>query len=261
MNDAERIQDALRAMAGMGRELVPVPPFTAAIDPLTALTFLNYAIPDRGARDWPGESIGALISTFRERGRTPRLEVVEACWPGLVPALERHGFVVEHRLLGLACAPGGLVGAPPPPGVTLEPVLRAADGALVREFLDLGISVFADEEPAEPWEPTGDADVAVFREAGAEGVIARDPQGGAIGRAAWIRPQLGVAEIVGVGVVPEHRRRGIAGAMTAAASAAAFAAGADLAFLTPGSDGAARVYARAGFTPSVQCVHLAASRD
>jgi predicted GNAT family acetyltransferase len=43
------------------------------------------------------------------------------------------------------------------------------------------------------------------------------------------------------------RRRGIAAALTAAAGADAPAAGAKLCFLTPGDDGAERVYTRAGF--------------
>jgi predicted GNAT family acetyltransferase len=57
----------------------------------------------------------------------------------------------------------------------------------------------------------------------------------------------GVSEIAGVGVRERFRRRGIAAALTAAAATAAFADGAELCFLTPGDDGAERVYARAGF--------------
>ena len=43
------------------------------------------------------------------------------------------------------------------------------------------------------------------------------------------------------------RRRGIAAALTSAAAGQAVAVGAQLCFLTPGDDGAERVYARAGF--------------
>ena len=87
MTDAHRIQDALRAMAASGRELVAVPPFTLTIDPGTDLTFLNYAVPDPGAVTWPDAAIEDLCAAFERRGRVPRLEVVEDCWPGLVPAL------------------------------------------------------------------------------------------------------------------------------------------------------------------------------
>jgi GNAT superfamily N-acetyltransferase len=57
----------------------------------------------------------------------------------------------------------------------------------------------------------------------------------------------GVCELAGIGVRERFRRRGIAAALTAATAAEAFAAGAELCFLTPGDDGAERVYARAGF--------------
>ena len=57
----------------------------------------------------------------------------------------------------------------------------------------------------------------------------------------------GVSELGGIGVRERFRRRGIAAALTGASAAAAVAAGAQLCFLTPGDDGAERVYARAGF--------------
>jgi hypothetical protein len=44
--------------------------------------------------------------------------------------------------------------------------------------------------------------------------------------------------------------------LTAAASAHAFADGADLAILTPGDEPTARVYARVGFTPVATMVHM-----
>ena len=108
--------------------------------------------------------------------------------------------------------------------------------------------------------PVTAADLDRFRRRGAAGVAARDGDA-VVGRAGWQTPRLGVSEIVGVGVLAQHRRRGIAGALTAAATEQAFAAGADLAFLTPGDEGAARVYARAGFVPSVRCVHVSRPDD
>ena len=260
MTDATRIQDALRAMAADGREAVRVPPFTLLLDPHTPLTFLNFAVPDAGAAAWPDAAIEALCAACDSRGRVPRFELVEDCWPGLVDALERHEFAVELRTPGMTCAPGALADAPLPAGVVLEPVERDAPEGVVREYLDLGLALFA--APGDTWEPPGAASVATFREHGAEGVAARDVATGAmVGRAAWIGPRLGVAEVVGVAVVPGQRRRGIAGAMTAAVTRMAFAAGAELAFLTPGDEGAARVYARAGFEPGVRCVHLARTAE
>ena len=69
-------------------------------------------------------------------------------------------------------------------------------------------------------------------------------------------PGDGVTEIGGIGVLESHRRRGIAAAITAGLTRAAHAAGTTTVWLTPGDDGAHRVYARAGFTDTTCQVHL-----
>ena len=252
-DEAQRIQDALRAMAYADRELVRVPPFTAAIDPVDPMPFMSYAVPDAGASRWPAEAIDELCDAFRTRRRAPRLEVVEACWPGLEPALTARGFEVELRSLGMACAPADTAEAPLPGGARIEAVGPDASDASIAAVLATRGAAFADLGALEP----PDAEhVERFRRRGIGTVLARSAGGELLGVASWVLPALGVSEIVAVGVPEAHRRRGIAAAVTAAAARAAFAAGADLAFLTPGHDAAARVYARAGFRPSVRCLHL-----
>src|SRR5262249_9686844 len=54
--------------------------------------------------------------------------------------------------------------------------------------------------------------------------------------------------LAGVGVVPAARRRGVGPPMSSWPLAPGFAAGTELAHLPPDSDGAARIYARLGFT-------------
>ena len=66
-----------------------------------------------------------------------------------------------------------------------------------------------------------------------------------------------VTELAGIGVQAAYRRRGIAGALTARLAEQAFAAGVTTAFLTPGDDGAGRVYERAGFEPRSLMLHIA----
>jgi ribosomal protein S18 acetylase RimI-like enzyme len=56
-----------------------------------------------------------------------------------------------------------------------------------------------------------------------------------------------VTEIVGVATLPAFRRRGLGGAVTAALVADALAHGAEIVFLSAGSQEIARVYARLGF--------------
>jgi predicted GNAT family acetyltransferase len=57
-------------------------------------------------------------------------------------------------------------------------------------------------------------------------------------------------------VLEPYRRRGIAGAITARLARELFADGVTTVFLTPGDDGAHRVYARAGFADTTAMLHL-----
>jgi GNAT superfamily N-acetyltransferase len=56
-----------------------------------------------------------------------------------------------------------------------------------------------------------------------------------------------VTEVVGVATLPSARRQGLGGAITRALVADALAHGAELVFLSAGSDAVARVYGRLGF--------------
>jgi ribosomal protein S18 acetylase RimI-like enzyme len=73
-----------------------------------------------------------------------------------------------------------------------------------------------------------------------------EPALGAVGGGSH-NPRGGVTEIVGVGVLPAHRRRGIAGHLTWALSRDAVDAGVTTVFMSAGSDDVARVYEGVGF--------------
>jgi GNAT superfamily N-acetyltransferase len=62
------------------------------------------------------------------------------------------------------------------------------------------------------------------------------------------QPVAGVTEIVGVGTLPSARRGGLGAAVTAALVQDARRGGAEIVFLSAGSDDIARVYGRLGFT-------------
>jgi predicted GNAT family acetyltransferase len=61
------------------------------------------------------------------------------------------------------------------------------------------------------------------------------------------QPVGSVTEVVGVGTLPSARRRGLGAAVTAALVADARGRGAEIVFLSAGSDDIARVYGRLGF--------------
>lgn len=244
MFDALHLQRFLRAVAGGGRTAVRVAPFTAYFDPSDSLRFLNYAIPDDGAEP-DGRAIELLRDAFRPRARLPRLEWVEEAAPRVADALAEAGMQEELRSPLMACRPQEIVR--PEADVAALTVAPVGDADL-REAADLQSVAFdgrplpEDEEPRDP------------RRRGGGCVLARSgPE--AVAAAAWTPISDGVTEIVGVATAAAWRGRGLAGTVTAAAAQAAAEAGAVLCVLSPGSDVAQRVYARAGFQPAATMLH------
>jgi ribosomal protein S18 acetylase RimI-like enzyme len=231
---AERVQASIRAVNAAERESVPAGAFTLYRHPTSDHPYLNYAVPDAGATRW--EEIDELLDAFATRGLRPRLEFVAECAPGLEEALAGSGFELEMRIPVMTCPARGLRDVPVPDGIGIAAVSSAAD---VRAYLEVGAEAFGEPPPSEEQvERTIPPARGLLARAGAEaaGAGSRSPIAE------------GVSEIGGIGVRVRFRRRGIAAAITAAAARAAFADGAELCFLTPGDDGAERVYARAGFT-------------
>lgn len=233
-----RLQAFLRETAAPGRDVVEIGPFTAYLDTSDPLKYLNYAIPADEAQ--PGrDEIERLREEFRARDRLPRLEWVEEAAPLVVAALEEAGMQEELRTPMMACSPEDVV----------EPEVEAAVTLVgpedLRELSDVQRVAFGGEPlaaDAEPHVPSGGA------------VLARI-DGEVVSAAAWTRIVDGYSEIVGVATAEAWRRRGLAGLVTAAATRAAFEAGASTCVLSPGDETALRVYARAGFRRVATMLH------
>jgi ribosomal protein S18 acetylase RimI-like enzyme len=145
----------------------------------------------------------------------------------------------ELRTPMMECSPEDLV--EPEAEATVAPV-GPED---LRELGDLQRVAFGGEPlaaDAEPHVPSGGA------------VLART-DGEAVSAAAWTPVLDGYSEIVGVATAEAWRRRGLAGLVTAAATRAAFEAGASTCVLSPGDETALRVYARAGFRRVATMLH------
>ncbi len=241
MSDVARLQSFLRVSAAHGREVVSIPPFTATFTPDEALKYLNYAVPDDAAEPDP-DAIERLREAFRARDRLPRLEWVEEAAPRVAPVLADAAMTEELRAPLMACGPEELV----EPQADVEGLTVAPVGPEdLRETSDLQHDAFdgpplaADEEPRPP---SGGA------------VLARS-RGIPVSAAVWTPVVDGISEVAGVATAEAWRRRGLAGVVTAAASRAAFDAGASLCVLSPGNDTAQRVYARAGFRRVATMLH------
>jgi predicted GNAT family acetyltransferase len=182
---------------------------------------------------------------FRDHDRFPRLEWIEEAAPRLADSLAAAGMREELRTPLMACTGSDLRSAE---ADVSDLVVASVDDPDVRDCAILQSVAFGGEPPSadeavrDP-RPTGGG--AVLARAGVEPVSA----------ASWTRIVDGLTEIVGVATAEPWRGRGLAGAVTAAAAAAAFSAGANACVLSPGDDVAQRVYARAGFRRVATMLH------
>ena len=242
-----RIQSYIRIAASNGRVTERIGPFLATFDPDDPLRYLSYAIPDDGAEP-SGEEVAALVEAYRRRDRLPRLEFLPAIAPAVEPALLAGGFQIEARLPAMTCGAGDAVDLAPPEGIVIEPPVTEDD---VRAMLTAQHAAFG--EP-----PPDDEAVARAARGGGLRILARDAATGlVVGGGVATIPADATSEIAGIGVVESHRRRGIAGAITARLVRDLFAADVTAAFLTPGDEGAHSVYARAGFADSsTEMLHM-----
>jgi GNAT superfamily N-acetyltransferase len=241
VHDAERLALGLvaaeraRRANVTGAEVVEIDGLVLAIANLPDPALSSVVVAAR-----PADAAAALRtaeSAFEDRGMSFGIDLQVGRHPevdrevdamGLVRIIERPGMVADPRSL----RPADL-----PPDVSIKSVETDAD---VEGIVEVGVAAF-DDDPA-----VGRA----FYGAGARGrpdvkvflaMRGADPVGIASGYRAEDGATVGV---MGVGVVPEMRGKGLGSALTVLA-ARSFP-GADLAWLHP-SDEARSMYARLGF--------------
>jgi ribosomal protein S18 acetylase RimI-like enzyme len=245
-----RIQAYLRDAAARSRETARIGPFLATFDPTSDNRFLNYAIPDDDAQPSAAE-VQALIEAYLRRDLRPRLEYLPSTAPGVEAAVRAAGFEAEGRLPLMIRTSDRIVDPPRLEGVELltpstDEELRGATAAQSEAFGGPPLSgANADRMRA----TIASGGIAIAARELATGTI--------VGAGVCTPPADEVTELAGIGVQTAYRRRGIAGALTARLAQQAFAAGVTTAFLTPGDDGAGRVYERAGFEQTSLMLHIA----
>jgi ribosomal protein S18 acetylase RimI-like enzyme len=249
-SDLRRIQSYLRVAAPRGRDHARIGPFLATFNRETDNLYLNYAIPDDDAVPTPAD-VEALVAAYREAGRRPRLEYIPAVAPEVEAALVSGGFEVEARTPLMVYDPAS--GAAPPVPEGIELLAPATDE-------ELRATAAVQWEAYEEGGPVADHAVAGLRrtlEAGGIVVLARDAETGEpAGAGLCTGPHEGSTELSAVGVRPRFRRRGIAAAMTGWLAARAVAQGLDNVFLMAEAEPEARIYARAGFRPIDEVLHI-----
>ncbi|WP_290050547.1 GNAT family N-acetyltransferase [Amycolatopsis solani] len=244
------IQTYVRTTAPRGRETEQVGPFLATYSPGTAHPMLNYAIPDDGAKPVAAE-IDALTAAFRRRDLLPRLEYFTDVAPDLENLLVEAGYALERRVPLMTCGPADRLDRPVPAGIRLRAPESDDDFRRLRSAQNTAFG-----EPAE----IGDDEVEKLKsgvEAGVRHLLAED-DGVVVGGGLALEVVDGTTEIAGIAVLEPYRGRGIAAALTARLTRDVHEAGAHTAFLTPGDLGIGNVYARVGYRPAGECVHLSA---
>lgn len=238
----ERLEASTRARAAETHDVVRVAPFTAYVDTHRSEKWASGALADPGTGAEAAPALPELAAAFAARDRVPRLEVHEELCPDLAGACVAAGWTRAESGRVMTCEPGDLTTPPAPPGVEVVVPAPDAPEGFVRAWDRVLVIAFEDEDP----QP---ANVAFWRERAAEDFLAAAlAEGRVAGTAVATRVTLGVTEVMNVATLPEHRRRGVAGHLAAVCAAAAFAAGAQLAWLAA-YPGALGIYARAGFAP------------
>lgn len=240
----------MRRSAAAGRATEQVGPFLATYATDSTSPFLNYAIPDDGARPSPSD-VDALTDAYARRDLLPRVEYLVDTAPSAEAVLLAAGWSVERRIPVMLCPPGSAVAVPAPAG--LELVVPDTDD----EFLGM---ITAQYEAFDHEDTVGAADVTKARDRLRDGgfaVFARDAATGAPAGAGVAEAVVGATtEVAGIGVRVGFRRRGLGAAITAFLTAAVHAAGARTVFLTPAGVPEQRLYERVGYTPAGDMLHL-----
>jgi ribosomal protein S18 acetylase RimI-like enzyme len=247
------IQTYVRKTAPRGRETERIGPFLATFSPGTDHPMLNYAIPDDGARPSAAE-IDALTGAYRRRDLLPRLEYFTDVAPDLEKLLVDAGYTLELQVPLMTCAPAERIDRPVPAGVRLR---APESGEDIRRLRSVQNTAFG-ESPEVPDEEVERLRLGI--EAGVRHLLAEDTTSGAVlGGGLTLAIVDGTTEVAGIAVLEPYRGRGIAAAITARLTREAHESGAHTAFLTPGDLGIGNVYARVGYRPAGECVHLSLS--
>lgn len=213
-----------------------------------------YARPRLGlAGDVTAADVEAVLVRQRELGVPRALEWVDEVTPSLLGAARAAGMRVEEcPLLALEGEP---VGRPIDGRVRLvpseDPDLGRVNAAIGVGFASGGTGVgeagVTERDVALAAHPE-DADRASSAVMSGRSILvgAFDAEVGAVGGGS-VNPRGDVAEVVGVGVLPTHRRRGYAGAITHLLAQYALALGVGTVFCSAQSTDVARVYEAVGF--------------
>ena len=260
-----RLDAYLDAAPRTGADAVGVGPFTMF---LHRGPWGYYARPgsqrDRGHRFTSAE-VEAVLAAQREREENESIEWIHDVDPSLAEACVGAGLAVVMRPLLTIDASAFVGGVHEADGINVmvldaeHPQLPMHRSVAHVSFSNGGTAIGA-AGVAERNATAVDAaavDWAIKRSRLGHtiAIAAFDPVDGMVGVGSAqpvVEPSLDIraAELTGIAVLPTHRRRGVAAAITSALIVACAARGIDCVLLSAQDDDVARVYERVGFHPS-----------
>ena len=251
----QRIHSYLRVAAPRGRDQQRIGPFLATFHRSSDNAYLNYSIPDDGARPAAAD-VSALVDAYRRRARKPRLEYIQVLAPEVEPALLAAGFEAEGRLplmLYRGNADADLDKAPPG-GIEL---VAATSGGELQDVAAVQWEAYGENGPVPEHVVQG---LQSTLAGGGVVVLARDaethePAGAGLCTA----PHARATELTSIGVREPFRRRGIAEAMARWLAREMRARDCDGVFLMAEGPPEERVYERAGFVTISDILHISQS--
>jgi ribosomal protein S18 acetylase RimI-like enzyme len=236
----ERYYDAVPRPTGTTEEVGPFTLFLA--DEGTGWQY--YARPRLGLdTDVTPDDVRRVLARQAELGVPRALEWVDEVTPSLLPAV-REAVPGPHELelCPLLVLPPG----PAPEADRSRTRVLAADDPDLPQVVSAVDAAFADRDELAPRD-TGKRGELI--EAGLLVLVAVYDESGAVVGGGSAAPRGDTAELMGIGVVPRARRRGLGAAATTALVAACRAGGVDTVFLSAASDDATNVYRALGFVP------------
>jgi ribosomal protein S18 acetylase RimI-like enzyme len=212
-----------------------------------------YARPRLGADAITPDDVTSVLDRLGELGLPRSIEWVDDTTPSLRPAAVAAGADVEdYPLLVLDGAPVArqspvAVRRVGPDDPDLASVQAAVQAGFDQDDTRTGPASTAERDAKLPELRAGLPHLAGILGTGRSVLYgAFDPELGAVGGGSH-NPRGPVTEIVGVGVLPAQRRRGIAGHLTWALAEDAASSGVSTVFMSAGSDDVARIYEGVGF--------------
>ena len=241
-----RIEAANRKLGAKNRQVIAVGSFWAFIDPVSDLTWLNYAVPVEalGSKETVFEVIVELREVFEESDRTLRFEFIQSLCPTLPTILEQAGINLEDSHPMLVCESADFQ-PHNAAGVDVK-LLDVDDPEVLFSYLAVRNRSFYGDAADEA--PTAENIIELCQEIelGASRCALAYFNGIPAGVGVTM-PMMGVCELAGVATLPEHRRLGVAKSLCSFLIKDHFETGGDLVWLAAGNAIAKSTYESIGF--------------